>query len=444
MSSPAIGQGRGPELQEPDPEPSFREETQDALQQGDRTFTPGTAASALQHRTFRVLYFGAFASNIGTWMQNVVLGALAYSLTKSGLFVALVIFAQLGPLLLLSPVGGVLADAYDRKVVLGILTIEQALGSLVLAFVVIGGQPSKVALVGVTLFIGIGNALYAPVFSAVLPVLVPRRDLPGAVSLNSVQMNASRVIGPIIGSFIYAQFGASWVFAINALSYAMVIFVLTRVVLPPPPASGAQGLHRLLEGFVVAKADHVVRRCLVTIFVFSLLCLPFITEMPKIAKDNFNIDPKSTAYGLLYAAFGFGAVVGALSLGTVLASRSKAALTRIGLFNFAILLSVFGLLRSSLLAYPIIFLLGASYFAVITALSTVLQNDLDDAVRGKVMALWIMGFGGTVPFGGLAGGALMERFSVAPVLIAGSIVAIGLMMYADLRTDAGLRRLART
>ena len=431
MSSPTVSPG--PDGATPPTPPSFGEEVEDAYLGGDRTFTPGTAASALQHRDFRILFFGAFASNIGTWMQNVVLGALAYSLTKSGLFVAVVIFAQLGPLLLLSPVGGMLADAYDRKTVLGLLTLEQALGSVVLAVVVLDHTPNKAVLVGVVLLIGIGNALYAPVFSAVLPVMVPRPDLPGAVSLNSVQMNASRVIGPIIGSFIYAQFGASWVFSLNALSYAMVIFVLTRVALPPPPATGAQGLHRLLEGFVVARADRIVGKCLVTIFVFSLWCLPFITEMPKIARDNFGINPKSTAYGLLYAAFGLGAVIGALSLGTVLANRSLALLTRVGLVNFAVLLTTFGLLRSAPLAYPVIFLLGASYFAVITALSTVLQNDLDDAVRGKVLALWIMGFGGTVPFGGLAGGALMERFSVSPVLIGGSVVAIGLAVYADLR-----------
>ncbi len=429
MSSPTIPTGE----EDPERRSVDFEEVEDAYLEGDRTFAPGTAAAALTHRTFRILYFGAFASNIGTWMQNVVLGALAYALTKNGVFVAVVIFAQLGPLLLLSPVGGVLADAYDRKKVLGILTVEQALGSVVLAFVVASPHPSKLALVAVTFVIGIGNALYAPVFSAVLPVLVPREDLPGAVSLNSVQMNASRVIGPVIGSFIYAKVGSPWVFGLNAVSYAMVIVALALVTLPDPPATGTQGLHKLLEGVAVARHDRVVRRCLVTIFVFSLLCLPFITEMPKIANDNFGIDPKSTAYGMLYASFGLGAVVGALSLGTVLASRSKPLLTRIGLVNFAILLTVFGALRAQSLAYPVIFLLGASYFAVITALSTILQTDLDDAVRGKVMALWIMGFGGTVPFGGLAGGTLMQHFSVTPVLIGGSVVALALVGYADLR-----------
>ncbi len=409
------------------------EDAEDALLEGGRGFTPGTARSAWTHPTFRTVYLGAFASNIGTWMQNVVLGAIAYDLTKSGVFVGLIIFAQLGPLLLLSIVGGMLADAVDRKKLLMILTVEQALFSGVLGLVMIGQAPSKALLFGITLLIGIGNALYAPVFSAVLPVLVPRRDMPGAISLNSAQMNGSRVIGPVIGTFLYAHYGPSWVFALNALSYATVIVALTRVTLPKPPASGTQGLHRLLEGVRVARTDRVVGRCLVVIFVFSLLCLPFITQMPKIAGDDLSIEPKSSAYGLLYAAFGLGAVVGALSIGTVFAKASKPRLTRVGLLAFALFLTAFGLLRSPAPAYPIIFGLGLVYFAVVTSLTTVLQQDLEDRVRGKVMALWIMGFGGTVPFGGLAGGWAIEQVGITPVLIGGAVVALGLACYADLR-----------
>ncbi len=405
----------------------------DEMLGGQRAFRPGTARAAFSHPTFRTVYLGAFASNTGTWMQNVVLGAIAYDLTHSGLFVGLVIFAQLGPLLLLSIVGGSLADTVDRKKLLMILTLEQATFSAVLGLVVINHHPSKVLLLGVTLMIGIGNALYAPVFSAVLPVLVPRRDMAGAISLNSAQMNGSRVVGPVIGSFLYARYGPSWVFALNALSYAAVIVALTRVTLPAPPATRSQGLHRVLEGVRAARTDRVVKRCLVVIFVFSLFCLPFITQMPKIAGDNLGIAPKSTAYGVLYAAFGLGAVLGALSIGTVFAHASKPRLVRLGLVAFAMFLAMFGLLRSAGPAYPVIFGLGLVYFAVITSLSTVLQQDLDDRVRGKVMALWIMGFGGTVPFGGLGGGWLIEHTSITPVLIGGAVVALGLAWYADVR-----------
>ncbi len=410
----------------------YANQVEEAYVDGSRALVPGTARSAFSHRTFRTIYIGAFASNIGTWMQNVVLGALAYNLTKSAAFVGVMMAAQLGPLLFFSVVGGMIADAFDRKKALMALSVQQAAFSLVLAAVTIPDDPSKAALVGVVFCIGVGNALYAPIFSAVVPVLVPRRDITGAISLNSVQMNASRVIGPVIGTTIYAGFGASWVFVLNAMSFTAVIVSLTRITLPDPPASGTQGLHRLLEGVTVARKDRVVGQCLVTIAVFSFLCLPFITQMPKIAGDHLGIDSKSTAYGVLYACFGIGAVVGALSIGTIFAGRSKAKLTRVGLVLFAILLAIFGSLRAAAPAYLVIMVLGSVYFAVITSLSTVLQEDLDDAVRGKVMALWIMGFGGVVPFGGLAGGLLMEQFGILPVLVFGAAVALALAAYADL------------
>ncbi len=412
---------------------ALAEEVEDAYLEGSRPLVPGTARSAFSHATFRTIYLGAFASNIGTWMQNVVLGALAYTLTRSALFTGIMMAAQLGPLLVFSPVGGILADSFDRRKTLMALSVQQAVFSLALAGVTLAENPSRVLLVAVVTCIGIGNALYAPIFSAVVPVLVPRRDMPGAISLNSVQMNASRVVGPVIGTAIYARFGPSWVFVLNAASFGFVILSLLRVRLPAPPASGSQGLHRLLAGFEVARRDRVVRQCLVTIFVFSFLCLPFISQMPKIAEDHLGIVARSGAYGVLYACFGIGAVVGALSIGTVFAGSSKAKLTRVGLVLFAVMLLIFGSLRSAGPAYVAITVLGCVYFAVITSLSTVLQQDLEDSSRGKVMALWIMGFGGTVPFGGLLGGFAMEHVGIMPVIAAGATVAVLLALYADLQ-----------
>ena len=412
------------------------EDIEDAILEGDRVFVPGSARSAWQHRTFRLIYLGAFVSNIGTWMQNVVLGALAYSLTGSPVFVGVMVLAQLGPLLLFSTLGGMLADGVDRKKLLIFLTIEQGVMSSLLGFVAFTDHPSKVLLVGIVALIGIGNALYAPVFSALLPVLVPRKDIGGAISLNSVQMNGSRVVGPAIGSLLYASVGAGWVFQVNALSYLAVILVLVRLTLPPPPDSGGQGWHRLVGGFTVARHDRVVAHCLIVIATFSLLCLPFITQMPSIADLHFGIDPKSTAYGMLYAAFGMGAVIGALSIGTIFAQSDKPRLTRRSMVAFAVLLAAFGMLRVAAIAYPVVMMVGATYFAVITSLSTVLQEKIEDAVRGKVMALWIMGFGGVVPFGGLVGGWLMERTSIDLVVVSGAVIALILAGAFDYRPRA--------
>ncbi|MGQ0831798.1 MAG: MFS transporter [Microthrixaceae bacterium] len=423
----------------PDNRPDLRdsavvEDAIDALEEGDRAIRTGSARAALRHDTFRRVFIGAFLSNIGSWMQNVVLGALAYDLTKSPSFVGVLLFAQLGPLLLFSLVGGLLADAFDRRRLLVAVSLLQGVLSLCLAWVARVEDPSRAALVGIVFLIGMGQAVFGPTYSALLPALVGRQDLPGAISLNSAQMNGSRVIGPIIGAALFARFGADVVFIVNAASYLLVIWSLLSVRLPAPApdTSGLQGIRRLGAGFQVARTDRIVGRCLVVIFTYSLLSLPFIGQMPTLADRNLGIAARSEQYGLLYACFGVGALLGALSIGTVLSDRSLERVVRVGLLAFAAFLAVFSLLRTPALAYPGILLVGLAYFAVITSLSTVLQQRLDDANRGRVMALWIMGFGGTVPIGNLIAGPIIEATSITVVVFAGALVAVALAWYADL------------
>jgi predicted MFS family arabinose efflux permease len=247
-------------------------------------------------------------------------------------------------------------------------------------------------------------------------------------------MNGSRVIGPIIGAFMFEQVGEEWVFIVNGLSYLLVIWSLLSVTLPAPvpDTSGLQGIRRLLSGFQVAKRDPIVGRCLILIFSFSLFSLPFIGQMPTLADQNLGIAARSTEYGILYACFGVGALLGALSIGTVLAGRKLERVVRVGLVVFAGFLAVFSLLRTPAAAYPAILLVGLAYFAVITSLSTVLQQRLDDSNRGRVMALWIMGFGGTVPIGNLIAGPIIEATSVTAVVLAGAVFTLFLAAYADL------------
>jgi MFS family permease len=411
------------------------EDLEDALLDGDRPIRTGTARAALSHRTFRIVFLGAFASNIGSWMQNVVLGAYAYELTHSASYVGLIVFAQLGPSLLLAVLGGAAADAWDRRRLLIVVSVTQLVFSLGLAVLCRAPDPSKLGLFLLVLAIGMGQAVFGPTYSAVLPGLVGRRDLPGAISLNSAQMNASRVVGPALGGVAFHLVGPSWVFAANAVTYLFVIGALLAVRLPAPRVSEApvRRMDQLLGGFAVARQDRVVGRSLLTVFVFSLLSLSFVGLMPVVAADNLGISPRSSAYGALYAVFGLGALAGALSIGTVLVRARKERIVRVGLVGYAVTLTVFALLRSPGPAYPVVAVLGACYFAMITSLSTAMQARLDDAVRGRVMALWIMGFGGTVSVGNLVAGPVAERVGITTVLIFGAVVALALAWFADLR-----------
>lgn len=394
----------------------------------------GTVRSALGQRNFRIVFWGSFASSIGTWMQHVTLGAYALELTGSPTFLSLVLFAQLGPMLALSVVGGALADLVDRRRLLIAAQVEQLLATAALALLVARGQPSEGALLIVVAFIGIGTAIHLPTYSAVLPALVERRQLAGAVALNSTQMNVARVVGPALGGVTFAAFGAAAVFALNSVTYLFAIAALVIVRIPPVEVEPgtAVGWRRLVGGFAVARRDPLVRRCLIAMAVFSFLCLPFIGQMPTLAAQNLGIAPRSVAYGMLYTCFGVGAIVGAVSIGTFLARRSRERLVQAGLLGFAVSLAAFGLLRAPAPAYPVAVVVGFFYFATITSLSVVLQERLADAVRGRVMALWAMAFGGTIPLGHLLAGPVAEATSITLVIGYGVAAALVLAAYTDL------------
>src|SRR6202042_1898028 len=197
---------------------------------------------------------------------------------------------------------------------------------------------------------------------------------------NSAQMNASRVIGPVIGGVAYHYVGPAWVFAGNAVTYLFVVAALMVVALPvlPQSAGHASRWRELTAGITTARDDRVVGRCLVTVFVFSLLALAFIGQMPVVAAHNLGINlSKSADYGILYASFGTGALIGAISIGTVFARTSKPMLVRVCLVGYSLALCSFALQRSPVPADVCVAITGAFYFAFITALNTTLQARVD-------------------------------------------------------------------
>lgn len=402
------------------------EDATDALVDADRVYRPGTARSALAHRDFRNVYVGSFASNIGSWMQNAVLGAYAFELTRSATFVGVIAFANLGPLLLFSMIGGALADQVDRRKLLIVVTVEQMIFAFALAWLTSDPDPSRAALVAMVLAIGAAQAIYAPSFSATLPAMVGKEDLAGAIALNSTSMNGSRVIGPAIGGVLYHLVGVSWVFALNGLTYIAVIVVLVRVTLPRVvrKADEPTGFRRIIGGITAARQNSTIKRVLLAMCFFSFFCLPFVVQMPVVAESNFGIEPDSTAYGLLYACLGAGAVVGSLSIGTVFASISRRRIVRKGFFGFAVMLAALALVSAASMAYVLTFAVGFFYFATVTSLNTMLQEEVDEAVRGRVMALWIMSFGGVVPIGGLVAGPVIEAWGVTVLMLIGAGVAV--------------------
>lgn len=377
----------------------------------------------LSQRDFALVLGASFVSNTGRWMQQVVLGVFAWDLTGSSTFLGLIVFAQMGPMLALSLIGGGLADTLDRRRLLVVTQAWQALWGLVLAWRVGGDSISETELLVLVFVIGVGQALYAPAFTAVLPSLVGRENLSAAISLNSAQVNGSRVVGPALGAWLASLFGVPTVLIVNAATYLFVIAAILVVTIPPTRKQSRSGGDRFLGGLRLAKISPQIRRPLLTMATFATLCLPFLGQMPALAELNLGVDPESQTYGLLYATFGLGALVGAASVGTVLVGIPQPKIVRATLGCFAISLALLATVRSPDLAYPVFFSVGLFYFTMPVALSTFLQHHLADEVRGRVMALWTLSFGGVVSISNSIMGLVVDATSVSTVVYIGAVVA---------------------
>ena len=398
----------------------------------DRPRKSGTARNALAQPNFRRIYLASFVSNTGRWMQNTALGVLAWELTESSSFLGAVIFAQLGPLAILSLVGGSLADTMDRRKLLLGTQVWQMAWSFVLAALVIDDQIGRSTLLLVVFVIGLGQGIFAPAFTSILPSLAGPRNLPAAIALNSAQINAARVIGPAIGGLLTSQVGFAEVFAINAASYIVVLIALWVTPMPAPSQARRSLSDRVFGGFKVVFRAPQVGRPIMTMTLFSLLCLPFIGQLPAIAELNLDVDAQSTQYGWFYALFGAGALAGALSSSTVFLRLPRVLMVRASLAGFAAALAWLAVLRDIDVAYAAIAVLGFFYFILPVTLSTAWQEHVDDSVRGRVAALWVLSFGGTVPIANIIAGPVVDQTSLTAVLLTGAIAAVGLAVFSRL------------
>ena len=279
------------------------------------------------------------------------------------------------------------------------------------------------------------NALNAPAFQSSMPLLVHRQDLPGAISLNSAMINGTRVIGPVLAAVLaVAGLSVSSIFLVNAATYLFFIAALLIVRMPDVRSGNTtRGFRSLTIGLNIARQRLVLNRLLLGMFLFSLFSLVYIGLFPSVARLNFDIAPSSATYRWLYATWGAGAFLGALSVGTFLSSIDRKVLIVRGFTGFAVALGVFSQVRGPELAFPVGFVLGFFYFMMATAITTTFQLNMKNTERATVMPLWFMVFGGTVPIGNLLFGVVIEWVGARAVLGFGAAFALFLAWWVDLR-----------
>ena len=395
-----------------------RTDWEESLLEGDiqPRHRPGTARSALAHREFRTVWLGQLGSSVGSWMQTFTIGVFMDKLTKQGAWVGIAMFAQMVPMLLFTIPGGVIADRFDRRrLLITLQSIQLVLAAGLGLLTTVNDNPSKLAVISLVFAGGVCNSMNAPAYSAVLPALVGREDMAGAISLNSVAINLSRVVGPVLAGILYPVLGAGWLYQLNAITFVFVIVALLRIRFPVIPKARAEGLGQLAVGFRVVKGDAVLTRILLVMTIFSFLSLPFVSLWSTVVRVHLGLR-SATSIGALYAVFGTGALLGSLAVGSVLAGYDRRRIARYGLGGFAVMMGFIASTANVIVAIPAFFVLGACYFGTTTALLTLLQQRVEDAVRGRVMALWFMSFGGTVSLCGPVFGPLLDATSGYVVL----------------------------
>ena len=381
---------------------------------------------AFKYRNYRLFFGGQAISLIGTWMQSVALSWLVYRMTGSALLLGVAGFASQAPSLLLAPFTGPAADRFDRRKILLVTQSLSMLQSLLLALLVLFGEPQVWQIVALAAAAGMINAFDMPARQAFVIQLVEKReDLANAIALNSSMFNSARLIGPSVAGVLIAFFGEAVCFLANSVSYAAVIAALLAMRLPPArsPAPGARRRGGFVAGLRYAWGFPPIRYILLMMAVGSLLGMPYAVLMPAYVREILQGGPKTL--GFIMSASGVGALLGALRLA---GRRHPAGLERsIPLFTalFGLGLVAFSFSGSFPVSAACIACASFGMISFMASANTVIQTLVDEDKRGRVMALHSLSFMGMAPFGSLLAGWAASHIGVARTISLSGVLVLG-------------------
>ena len=382
---------------------------------------------ALNHRPFRSFFLAQLVALVGTWMQTVSQAWLVLQLTDSPFRLGLLGTLQFGPILLLSPLAGVIADRWRRRRLLVATQAALACQAWALALLVATGRAHYGHIALLALVTGLANTLDAPVRQSFVVDLVGREDLLNAVALNSASFNAARIVGPAIAGLLIARFGAAPAFVVNGLGFAAVL--VTLLGLPDDDAArrprGASVRRDIAEGVRHVVQTRRTRAVLSVLFVVSLTVFNFTVYVPLLARTVLRLGPEG--FGFLMAALGVGAVAGALALGAranpepgVALLIAAAAMACAGLVGLSAVRHVWA-------AVPLLFVTGLAGIVAVTGCNTALQLGAPDELRGRVMSLYTWIYGGVFPIGSFLVGVTSERHGVPTALLLNGTLGLSLL-----------------
>jgi MFS family permease len=397
--------------------------------------------SSLRIRNYRLYFTAQLISVSGTWMQTVAQAWLVLHLTGSGVDLGIVVGLQFLPMLLFGPVGGLVADRFNKRQLLYLTQAAGGVLALVLGVLVVSHAVQLWQVYLLAALLGMVNVFDNPARQTFIMEMVGRDDLPNAVSLNTVVMNASRVVGPAIGGVIITVLGLGVCFFVNAASYIAVIVGLSmmRSAELHPTGTVVRAKGQIRDGFRYVWRTPSLRNTLLAVAVIGIFAYNFTVTLALLAKDTFH--GGAGTYSVLTACMGIGAVAG----GLLAAHRARPTprLLQVLALVFGGLLAAVALAPDLLTAAVFIVFMGAASIGFIATANASLQLGADPAMRGRVMALYAMAFLGTTPIGAPLVGAIAQWTNPRVSLLVGAVATVlsaGILMW---RHQARLVRAGR-
>ena len=392
-----------------------------------RQFRIPKTLNALHHRNYRLYVVGQLLSTMGTWMQIIAQGWLVYQLSQSELMLGVVGFASAIPSLLITPWGGVVVDSVSKRKLMIITQSCAMLLAFVLALLTFTGVVEVWHVLVLTVITGIVNSFDGPARQAFVVEMVGREDMSNAIAINSMTFNTARVVGPAIAGVLLVTLGADWCFLINSISFLAVIGGLLAMRLPPasPRKSQANAWGQLRSGVSYAVHTNEVGALLLIALTLSLFGITYSTVLPAFVDRVLH--QGAGAFGAINMASGIGAVSAAVLVARYGDRGFRGRwLNRMAL-AYPVVLIAFALNPFYPLSLFLAVFLGLGFMSQFTLINTLLQTQIVDEMRGRIMSLYTLTFFGLAPFGNLAMGALSEIWGIGQTIAVSALIALVLM-----------------
>jgi MFS family permease len=376
--------------------------------------------AALKHYNYRLWFFGQLVSLMGTWMQSTAQGYLIYQLTGSPAYLGLVGFIGGMPALLFTLFGGVIADRISRRKMMVITQISMLILAFILAVLAFTGVVRPWHILILAFLLGVANAFDAPARNAFVTELVSREDMTNAIALNSTMFNLATVVGPSVAGLTYAAFGPAWCFTLNGISFIAIIVALLFMRIKPiiQPDYRPSIMADLKEGLQYVFSHRLILSLIGSIGLVSFFGIGMLTLLPAWATDILHGDV--TTNGLLVSARGLGSMLGALMLAYIGNRKFRGKLWTVGAFIMPFMLFIFAWIRWLPLSLVALVGIGWSFMMISNNSNAILQSQVPDNLRGRLMSVFTLVFFGSMPLGSLFAGVFAQNFNEPLTVVIGA------------------------